>query len=106
MTYDHKLADKRAIKLGKKEISITLLELDLSEVTEEEQAEKVLEEWNEFCVAHVNRLNTDHIAEEWFDNMQAGIGYLKKMGVNVELANKRHLEKLRGRIERRNKDDS
>lgn len=61
------------------------------------QADKVLEEWNEFNLAQVNNINLNHVAEEAFDLMEALVRYLRMLGIDIKDANRRHLVKMKER---------
>jgi NTP pyrophosphatase (non-canonical NTP hydrolase) len=75
-------------------VKITLYPLDYSQYTPAQQMGKVLEELKELEVAGDK---TDQVVEEAFDVIQALVGYLIILGVDVEAANKKHIEKLEGR---------
>lgn len=69
-----------------------------------DQAEKAVEEWGElveayshFTLTQIGKPALDHVAEEAFDLMEALVRFMVKAGVDVQEANKRHLEKLRQR---------
>ena len=75
-------------------MNITLYPYDYSRHTPAEQMAKVLEELKELEMAG-DKLSA--VTEETFDVIQALVGYLITLGVDVEAANKRHIEKLEGR---------
>ena len=75
-------------KVIKKEKSITLKNIDLSEVTLEQQINKVIEERTELFDA-LNKFKEDgetkeHVIEELYDNIQALLGLVQKFGINAE----------------------
>ena len=78
-------------------MKITLYPLDYSQYTPAQQMGKVLEELKELEVAG-DKL--DRVTEEVFDVIQALVGYLITLGVDVEDANKKHIEKLERRYGR------
>ncbi len=74
---------------------IKLADMDLSSCTTAQQAKKVNEEFNEFIIAQAGGCpDLKEIAAEFFDFVQAGYGYLKKLGIDVEVENIKHLKKL------------
>jgi NTP pyrophosphatase (non-canonical NTP hydrolase) len=75
-------------------VKITLYPLDYSQYTPAQQMGKVMEELKELELAG-DKL--DYVVEEAFDVIQALVGYLITLGVDVEAANRRHLEKLERR---------
>ena len=62
---------------------------------------KFLEEVDELGIELLNlkigEIEKDKIAGEYFDVVQAGLGLLKKLGIDIEEANRDHIEKLKGR---------
>ena len=84
-----------------KEKSITLKNIDLSEVTLEQQINKVIEERSELFDA-LNKFTEDeetkeHVIEELYDNIQALLGLVQKFGINAEEVMKgyqKHLDKI------------
>ena len=78
-------------------MKINLAELDLSKYTTEQQALKVLEEYDEFIVEQTGRVKMEAVAEETFDLIQAVYGYLRKLNIDIEIANQKHMEKMRRR---------
>jgi len=75
-------------------MKIKLHPLDYSGYSVPEQLCKVLEELKELEMAGSN---IEQVAEETFDVIQALVGYLITLGVDVEDANKKHIEKLERR---------
>ena len=75
-------------------MKITLYPLDYSQYTPAQQMGKVMEELKELELAG-DKL--DYVVEEAFDVIQALVGYLITLGVDVDAANRRHLEKLERR---------
>lgn len=73
---------------------IQLYPLDYSSYTPAQQMAKVMEELKELEEAG-DKL--DCVTEETFDVIQSLLGYLITLGINVEAANRRHLEKLQKR---------
>lgn len=69
---------------------LTLANLDLSGISTDEQWRKVLEELDEFAAAR----NPEEQSEEGFDLFQAMHGLMLKLGINMEAANERHLQKM------------
>lgn len=67
--------------------------------TLQEQALKVVEEYSEFTLVQVKDPDLDRLAEEGFDLIEALVRYMRKRGINIEEANKRHLEKMQRREE-------
>ena len=67
--------------------------MNYAKFTAGEQLDKVIEEIMEFQEAAC----LEDIAEEAFDVIQALTGYLITLGVDLNVANRRHVEKLRGR---------
>lgn len=65
--------------------------------TLEEQAAKVLEEWHEFNQTQVGKVDLDRLAEEGFDPIEAVVRLMVRHGVDIQIANQRHLEKMRQR---------
>ena len=87
-------------------MKITLYPYDYSRHTPAEQMAKVLEELKELEAAGDN---LEHVAEETLDLIQALAGYLITLGIDLEAANKRHIEKLegrRGRVQRAEKQSA
>lgn len=74
-------------------MDIKLADIDFG-TTITEQAMKVNEEYREFTQAQVMHPSIDRVAEEAFDTIQALIGYLKVLGVDIAAANTRHMEKM------------
>lgn len=72
---------------------ISLYPLRYDKYTSRQQREKVIEEIREMEEA----ANLEDIAEEAFDVIQALTGYLITLGVDLNYANRRHVEKLRRR---------
>lgn len=67
--------------------------------TMEEQSAKVAEELMELIEAHQRFIqaqegDTDHLAEEGFDLIEATVRYLRRQGVDIPAANIRHLKKM------------
>lgn len=60
----------------------------------QEQAAKVTEEWAEFILAQIKEPDPDRVAEEAFDLMESLVRYMDKLGIDVQKANERHLEKM------------
>jgi phosphoribosyl-ATP pyrophosphohydrolase len=79
-------------------VKLEMVALDLP-VTLVEQAAKVVEEYEEFTLAQCGKPNLEHLTEEAFDLIQATITYLRKLGVDIESANARHIAKMRSRHE-------
>ena len=75
-------------------MKINIYPLDYSQYTPAQQMGKVMEELKELELAG-DKL--DYVVEEAFDVIQALVGYLITLGVDVEAANRRHLEKLERR---------
>ena len=75
-------------------VKISIYPLDYSQYTPAQQMGKVLEELKELEVAG-DKL--DRVTEEVFDVIQALVGYLITLGVDIEAANRRHMEKLERR---------
>lgn len=73
---------------------IQLYPLDYTQWTASQQLEKVLEEIGELEHAG-DRL--DCVAKEAFDVIQALIGYLITLGIDLAAANNRHIDKLTSR---------
>lgn len=93
-------------------IMIELTNMDLGGYKMADQAAKVAEEWGEleaaynaFLRSQIGRVNLDDVADEAFDLMQAVVGYLKMLGIDIDAANHRHLAKIfeRGNKPRRKK---
>lgn len=72
---------------------IKLYPYDYSKETPDSQYNKVTEEHKEFMIADSTG-DLKSMAEEAFDLIQALIGYLTVMGVDIEIANMQHLNKL------------
>ena len=72
---------------------IYLHPMDYARIAAPEQLDKVAEEIREFREA----TTLEDVAEEAFDVMQALTGYLITLGVDLNYANRRHVEKLRRR---------
>lgn len=72
---------------------ISLYPLHYEKYSPRQQREKVIEEIRELKEA----ADLEDIAEEAFDVMQALTGYLITLGVDLNVANSRHIKKLRGR---------
>ena len=72
---------------------ISLYPLHYEKYSLQQQREKVIEEIRELEEA----ANLEDIAEEAFDVIQALTGYLITLGVDLPRANRRHINKLRGR---------
>lgn len=72
---------------------IYLHPMNYAKFTAGEQLDKVIEEIMEFREAAC----LEDIAEEAFDVIQALTGYLITLGVDLNVANRRHVEKLRRR---------
>lgn len=72
---------------------ISLYPLHYEKYNPRQQREKVIEEIRELEDA----ADLEDIAEEAFDVMQALTGYLITLGVDLNVANRRHVEKLRRR---------
>ena len=87
-----------------KEPSITLKNIDLSEVTLEQQINKVIEERTELFDA-LNKFKEDeetkeHVIEELYDNIQALLRLVQKFGINAEevmAEYPKHLQKMESR---------
>ena len=77
---------------------IQLYPLDYTRYTPDQQVAKVLEEIKELEIAG-DRL--DCVAEEAFDVIQALVGYLITLGIDIGAANHRHIEKLTRREQRK-----
>lgn len=77
-----------------------LFNIDLSEITKEQQLEKVKEEQQEFLRAAANN-DLDNMLEEMCDTIQAYVGYMDKMGIRISDINhywyKNHIGKMRER---------
>jgi len=87
-------------------MKINIYPLDYSQYTPAQQMGKVLEELKELEVAGDK---TDQVVEEAFDVIQALVGYLITLGVDVGAANRQHLEKLErrhGRVQRAEKQSA
>ncbi len=87
-------------------MNITLYPYDYSRHTPAEQMAKVMEELKELEAAGDN---LEHVAEETLDLIQALAGYLITLGIDLEAANKRHIEKLErrhGRVQRAKKQSA
>ena len=85
--------------LGLKPTGIELKNIDLKDITMEEQVAKINEEDEEFAVAIIN-YDLDNAIEEFYDCMQARLGLLEYLGVDAEDVMKaypEHLEKLKNR---------
>lgn len=90
---------------------IELKNIDLSKVSFIKQANKFSEEEKEFTEAvsdcwryGLTEKNKDHMVEEFYDMVQAGLGVIQKIGVNVEEVEKYyplHLEKIKNRPRRK-----
>ena len=65
--------------------------------TLEGQKNKAVEEAAEFFLALMKDQDPGHIAEEWFDFINASSTLLAMKGIDLESANERHLEKMRRR---------
>ena len=63
----------------------------------EEQADKVLEEWEEFNQTQIGKVDLDHFAEEGFDLIESVVRLMVRHGVDIGAANALHLEKMRRR---------
>lgn len=81
-------------------IMLELADMDLGGYKVADQAAKVTEEWDElkaafdaFLRSQVGRVNLADVAEEAFDLMQAVVGYLNMLEVDIDEANHRHLAK-------------
>ena len=81
---------------------IKLYDYDYSKVTSAQQLLKVLEEIKELEAAGSN---LDQVAEESFDVIQALVGYLVTLGIDIEGANEKHLAKLYARHARGGSDN-
>lgn len=75
-------------------MKIKLHPLDYSQYTPAQQMGKVLEELKELEMAGDKM---DQVAEETLDVIQALVGYLITLGVDVKDANKKHIEKMERR---------
>lgn len=75
-------------------MKINIYPLDYSQYTPAQQMGKVMEELKELELAGDN---LEHVAEETLDLIQALAGYLITLGVDVEDANKKHIEKMERR---------
>jgi len=85
---------------------IQLYSYDYGRETPSTQIAKVLEELKELEMAG-DKLSA--VTEETFDVIQALVGYLITLGVDVEAANRQHLEKLErrhGRVQRAEKQSA
>jgi predicted HAD superfamily Cof-like phosphohydrolase len=86
-------------------MQITIADFDYSGFTPLQQLKKIQEELRELKLELVNlgfqpnerRLNK--VAAEAFDLIQATYGMLIVLGVDIEAANRRHIEKLEARHE-------
>ncbi len=65
--------------------------------TAEQQAQKVNEEIQEFHLEQARQPDLRRVAEEAFDVMQALLGYLALLGVDIDEANRLHLYKMQRR---------
>ncbi|MBE6050633.1 MAG: hypothetical protein E7214_08260 [Clostridium sp.] len=73
--------------------------IDLSQVSNEDQIKKVLEEENEFWTAYRNK-DKENLIEEFFDTLQAKLGLMHKAGITAEEVMEgysKHLEKIKNR---------
>lgn len=66
--------------------------------TLQEQAAKVAEEWQEFNQAQAGPSpDLNHVAEEAFDLMEALVRWMVKKGIDIQEANRHHMQKMRRR---------
>ncbi len=72
---------------------ISLYPLHYEKYSPRQQLDKVIEEIRELEEA----ATLEDVAEEAFDVIQALTGYLITLGVDLNVANRRHVEKLRRR---------
>ena len=86
-------------------MQIKLSDFDYSGYTPLQQLKKIQEELRELKLELINlgfqpnEKRLKKVAAEAFDSIQATYGMLVILGVDVEAANKRHIEKLEERAE-------
>ena len=89
---------------------IELKNIDLSKYTIEQQFDKAQEEKEELFEAiidflHQNTIeNRNHVIEEFWDTVQANLGLVQKLGINVDEVMRcypKHLEKIKNRPHRK-----
>lgn len=78
-------------------MQIELYDYDYSQHNSLEQSKKVSEELQEFIDAETEQ----EVIEEAFDVIQAMIGFLITLGLNIEEANRLHIEKLQRRHQKK-----
>lgn len=85
---------------------IELKNINLDNISISEQITKIEEEDNEFNMAlleygyHKNYITQNHLIEEFWDTVQARIGVLQKVGIDINTIMEqypKHLEKIRNR---------
>lgn len=83
-------------------MKITLADLDYNGITINQQFMKIQEEKQElkaelFGYGYLNQSH-DRAVEEAFDLIQSVAGMLVILGVDIEAANRKHLEKMKGKV--------